>query len=271
MFFTPSKARLIKIRGSDRPDWLFLPGGPGLGSEYLVGLIELLDMPGNYWRIDLPGDGSNRFPDNAKAFSAWPSALVEVVTHFKQPVLVGHSTGGMQALYLPELEKRLSGLILLNSAPKAQNAFEEEVQRHPIAGWENLMLEYKNHPSDETLKAVTLAGVPYLFTPEGSSRGRKLLASLPFNYQTFEWSEKHFDPVYRARWIPAKIPTLIISGEVDKVTPLSLFLQEKSWARDNIHFKSIRKGGHFPWIENPEEVRSAFREYFTRYFQTGRG
>jgi pimeloyl-ACP methyl ester carboxylesterase len=274
MFLTPSRARLNKIRGSnkDQPNWLFLPGGPGLGSESLLALIELLDMPGDYWCIDLPGDGSNRYSDNAQAFSAWTSALVEAIAHFKHGILVGHSTGGMQALYLPELEKHLKGLILMDTAPNAQwqNVFAEEIKKNPIPGLADLMNAHKNHPSDETLKALTLASIPYLFTHKGRSAGQKLLESLPYNYQSCEWSEQHFDSIYRARWIPTKSPTFIISGEEDKLTPLSLFLQEKSWHRDNIHFKLIRKAGHFPWIENPDDVRNVFREYFTRYLQTAR-
>ena len=39
--------------------WLFLPGGPGADSSYYHRLIDLLDLPGNVWLIDMPGNGSN--------------------------------------------------------------------------------------------------------------------------------------------------------------------------------------------------------------------
>lgn len=270
ILLTSSKTRLRKIKGSGKAplDWLFLPGGPGLGSESLLGLIQLLDFPGNYWCMDLPGDGSNRYADNKQAFSAWPKALTEATSHFKQTILVAHSTGGMQALYTPELGKHLKGLILLDTAPNAewQKMFAETIKQNPLPGWGDLVKEYQTHPSDEGLKALTLASIPYLFTNEGMTAGRKLLEPLPYNHESCQWSEKHFDPIYKARWIPKQIPTLILSGEEDKLTPLSLFLEDKSWTRDNIHFQSIPKAGHFPWIENPDEVRKAFREYFALYF-----
>ncbi len=42
-------------------NWLFLPGGPGLGSEALTDLTGLLrdKIPGVIWHFDLPNDGSN--------------------------------------------------------------------------------------------------------------------------------------------------------------------------------------------------------------------
>ncbi|EUA07894.1 hypothetical protein I545_6382 [Mycobacterium kansasii 662] len=40
-------------------NWLFLPGGPGIGSESLHELVDTVDVPGCSWMVDLPGDGSN--------------------------------------------------------------------------------------------------------------------------------------------------------------------------------------------------------------------
>ena len=41
-------------------NWLFVPGGPGVGSESLAGLVAAVRPPGTCWLVDLPGDGSNR-------------------------------------------------------------------------------------------------------------------------------------------------------------------------------------------------------------------
>ena len=100
----------------------FLPGGPGLGSESLLPLIEVLDLPGTLWRLDLPGDGSNR--ENGADILNWPQALLEAADVFGQPVMIGHSTGGMFLQSLPELEKKIKGLVLLDSAP--DNSWQDE-------------------------------------------------------------------------------------------------------------------------------------------------
>jgi pimeloyl-ACP methyl ester carboxylesterase len=199
--WTPSRARLRFIHQSKEGNlnWLFLPGGPGLGSESLLPLINLLQLPGNCWCFDLPGDGSNTTSNNGKSFSHWPKALIEGVKEFEHVILVAHSTGGMYALSLPELEKHLKGLVLLGSAPNAkwQTAFAKMVTSFPLSNLEILQENYRKNPSTETLKALTLASAPYLFTPQGQSLGIQSLLSLPYNYETCQWSEEHFDSTYQ--------------------------------------------------------------------------
>lgn len=77
--WTKSRARLQLVRSSEGRNlqWLFLPGGPGLGSESLFPLLNILELPGSTWRLDLPGDGSNTTLNNKESFSHWSSALTE--------------------------------------------------------------------------------------------------------------------------------------------------------------------------------------------------
>ncbi len=123
------------MRSSSGEDlhWLFIPGGPGLGSESLIALVDILELPGHIWLVDLPGDGSNVTANNNASFSHWGAALLEVVSEFEKVILVAPSTGGMYALSLPQLETYLKGLILLDSAPYAkwQIVFHENMQRLP--------------------------------------------------------------------------------------------------------------------------------------------
>jgi pimeloyl-ACP methyl ester carboxylesterase len=220
-------------------------------------------LPGKLWSLDLPGDGSNTTSNNAESFQSWPAALVEAVQSLDHVVLVAHSTGGMYALSLPELEKHLDGLVLLDSAPDAtwQILFAETINKQPVPGLQALQKKYEKNPSNEALKAVTLASAPYLFTNKEQASGIKSLRSLPYNYETCQWSEKHFDQTYQAKWIPKTIPTLILAGEEDQITPLKLFRNDKRFNRENIIIKSIKGAGHFPWIENPAEVTEAFDLY----------
>ena len=90
---TPSKARLRWISGDSTSDyhWLFLPGGPGLGSESLFDLVNILHLPGTLWYADLPGDGSNLTEDDEKSFSQWSTGLLELVSQFDKVVLVAQS------------------------------------------------------------------------------------------------------------------------------------------------------------------------------------
>src|ERR1700722_13695852 len=113
--WTKLKARLQLIRTTPGANfnWLFLAGGPGLGSDSLNPLTQLLRLPGSMWNLDLPGDGSNLTTDDSQHFSHWSEALVEAVGALDHVILVAHSTGGMYALATPALEKMLTGLVLM--------------------------------------------------------------------------------------------------------------------------------------------------------------
>jgi len=265
LFWTPSGARLQLFRGSEGSplNWLFLPGGPGLGSESLLPLLNTLELSGSLWQLDLPGDGSNTTANDYDSFSRWPTALIEAVSAFKHVVLVAHSTGGMFALSVPEIEGLLSGLVLLDSAPDAgwQASFTKQTLQCPIPGLGALQEQYRAAPSSSTLKTVTVASAPYLFTEKGMTKGIAMLNSLPYNCGAHAWAEEHFDSTYHTKWIPQTIPTLLLSGEEDQITPLQLFIDKKKFHRDNISFRSIQKAGHFPWIDNPQAVIAAFNKY----------
>lgn len=261
-----ARLKFMKSRQGAVINWLFLPGGPGLGSESLDNLIECLDLPGTMWNFDLPGDGSNKTKDNAESFKNWAEALVEAADAFDNVVLVGHSSGGMFALAQPFLEKKLIGLILIDSAP--DNSWQVELSKmmddKPIANFEEINKNYRENPTNAGLKELTLACAPYFFSQEGLESGIFLLASLPYNHKTFEWSEKHFDSTYKAQWIPQEIPTLILSGELDAMTPLELFDKREEFHRPNIIMEKVEGAGHFPWIENPRRVLAFFKKFLER-------
>lgn len=253
--WTASYARLKLAKKSKgiNLNWIFLPGGPGLGSEYLMPLISILKLPGHFWLLDLPGDGSNTTSNNKKSFSHWEKALIEAVDLLENVVLVGHSTGGMFALAAKGLKSRLKGLVLMNSAPDC--SWQKDLQ----------VLPKLKKANNNYLKKMTLEGAPHMFaTSKGLKEGKQLLEKLPYNYETFHWSEKNFDRNFRAKWFPDKIPCLILAGDKDIVTPISCFSDKKKWHRKNILMKEIKNAGHFPWMDNPKDVASVFNTYFRK-------
>lgn len=258
-----SRLQLIKSQGDKPYHWVFLPGGPGLGSESLDALTQLLQLPGTIWHLDLPGDGSNLTVNDSEFFSKWSAALVEAITALDKVILVAHSTGGMYALATEKLESLLVGLILMDSAPDAswQQVFMEHVKQHPIAELEVLQKIYADTPDDDKLKELVIASAPYLFTAAGLKKDLSFFTTLPINYVTCEWSAQHFDKNYKAKWVPQEIPTLILAGDEDYLTPLRLFSETQVFQRPNILLRTIKNAGHYPWIENPEEVIAVFKEY----------
>lgn len=243
-------------------NWIFMPGGPGLGSEALAGLTSLLkdNIPGVIWHFDLPNDGSNTV--QGKSISNWRSSLMEAVTALENVILVAHSTPAMYVQTMPELEEWLQGLVLIGSAPDAswQKAFNDYCLNNRDADIEKAEVEYKENPTNETLRQLLIVSAKHCFVTEKSlAAGKALFKRLPINNAACEQSAMVFDSeTYRATWIPQNIRTIITTGSNDHITPLSLYKNNKAYLRDNIIFKEITGAGHYPWFENPNEMVSAF-------------
>lgn len=263
--WTKLKARLqlVKTNPGNNLNWFLLPGGPGLGSESLTALSSSLQVPGRIWHLDLPGDGSNLTEDIEGSFSKWQEALIEAVSSMDKVILVGHSTGGMYALSTPALEDKLTGLVLLDSAPDAswQQSFMDYSLKNPIPEATRLHEIYQKNPSNSLLKSITELSAVYSFNEKSLEKGLELFGNLPFNYQTCEWSAAHFDSTYKAAWVPRIIPALILSGEEDRIIPSNIFESHPEFDRPNILIRKIKEAGHFPWIDDAKAVNEAFATF----------
>jgi pimeloyl-ACP methyl ester carboxylesterase len=122
---------LCASNGSKPLNWLFVPGGPGIDSSYLLSLIDILQLSGNIWLLDLPGNGSNK--RNKVDFEDWFLFFIAAIKQVPNPVIVGHSVGAMLALLTKECEHLLQGFIILNSAPCLwQDAANNFAQKHNL-------------------------------------------------------------------------------------------------------------------------------------------
>ena len=263
--FTPSGVRL-RLRAG-RPgdiDWLFLPGGPGIGSESLHELADALDVPGNIWMVDLPGDGSNvdvPAPPGGH-YERWPDVLLEAARELPGSVFVGHSTGGMYLLSVPELERHIRGLVLVSTAPDASwhPRFVAMTLAHPLPEVDAASRAFDQERTNERLGDVAVASAPWNFTQQSVERGAELLARMPYNFEAVDWSDRNFDHTYVARWWPASIPTLILSGADDRIVAQDLW-DDPRFRGENVTREVIEGGAHFLWIERPEAVRDTFARF----------
>jgi pimeloyl-ACP methyl ester carboxylesterase len=266
--FTPSGVRLRRHSGrAGALNWLLLPGGPGIGSESLMELAEVIDVPGTVWLVDLPGDGSNRSPPGAprNPFAAWPRAVLEAARAVENPVFAGHSTGGMYLLDTPELENVLRGLALLDTAPDASwhARFVAMTRQHPLPAVAAATAVYAADRRDENIAAIAVASAAWNFTPAGVERGRALLGRMPYNAAAVDWSDANFDHVYQARWWPAVMPALRLAGRDDRIVWQGGW-NDPRFQTPNVIERMIDDAGHFPWIENPLQVRAAFGDLAQR-------
>ena len=246
-------------------NWLFFPGGPGADSNYFVNLIDHLDVPGNFWLIDLPANGSN-ISENIPAdfnFDSWDECFISTIHKFENPIIVGHSFGGMLPLLFPDLENLLKGFIILNSAPSLWL-----VEAVKCASEKNLplltepMANFERNPNQETFKRALLACAPYYFPAHNLENGINLLNHIPFNYHAAVWWLKRATSMnFSAKWVPKNVSTLIIGSSDDCIVPMTLFEQDKRFFRKNISIEKIEEAGHFPWLEQMETVKAKFKAF----------
>lgn len=269
--FTPSDVRLRRhgpaVDGG--VDWLLLPGGPGLGSESLTELADIIagiEGSGSVYLVDLPGDGSNIDPpvpaDVDERFAKWPGVLIEAAEAVPGAVFAGHSTGGMYLLSTPGLAGLITGLVLISSAPNANwlAAFAEMTRRHPLPAVDSAAKAYGLDPTPSHLRDLTVASAEWNFTPPTVDYGQRLLKRLPYNVDAVDWSDRNFDHTYAHQWLP-DVPTLILSGGEDRIVDQSLWDDDPSFSRANILHRTIPNGAHFPWIDQPDAVRECLMEF----------
>lgn len=260
--FTPGGVRLRRYLRTPGPlNWLFLPGGPGIGSESLVELVELLRPPGTSWLVDLPGDGSNIDPAGAPAdpYASWPQVVAEAVAAVPNPVAVGHSTGGEYLLATPALEDRLAGLVLVSTAPHAgwMPVFAEMTRADPLPEVDAATRRYEDDPTAANLREVAVASAPWNFTLAGLAAGTRLLGDKPYNPAAVAWSDAHFDHDYAAAWWPRQTPTLIVSGAQDRIVVQHLW-DDPRYRGPHVTRAVIDGAAHWPWIDRPAQVATAF-------------
>ncbi len=254
---------LYQTNGEETYNWLFFPGGPGGDSSYFRSLADLVDLPGNVWLIDLPGNGSNVSSDTSEDFDTWLEIFPSLIEKFQNPIVVGHSFGGMLPLLFPELENKLKGLVILNSAP---TLWMEEAaaygKQFDLPDLTAEMQAFVEQPCQETFDVALEACTPYYFPELTLTQGKELLSKLPFQYlPAVWWQKKAVESNYSAKWAPQQVPTLIIGGKYDCVCPFSLFEKDQRFDRENIELVFIEDAGHLPWLENPQAVKEAFANF----------
>ena len=254
--------------GEKTLNWLFIPGGPGCDSSSLLDLAQMLELPGNVWLIDFPGNGSNTEGISADYdYNEWFDLMIPMVKRFENPVIVGASWGGIISLLTPELENHLVGFVALNTTPKLWlEAAAQCAKKHNLPNLDLQMQMFIQHPSQETFDKTLDACIPYWFYKKELLEERaNWCHSIAFSFRPAMWGlDKLVSSNYSATWIPEKVPTLILGSEFDWMTPFELFQNDPRFLRDNIEFCEVKEAGHFSWIDNPSEVKAAFEKFSAR-------
>lgn len=210
--------------------------GWGVDSQLWFKIIPKLAKQ-NYslYFLDLPGFGLSQIPDITFGINDYKNIVCEFVKKLglKKIILIGHSFGGSIAIKAAsENPSFLDRLILVNAAG------------------------IRDRSKRKGLKSILSKAASPLFFPSFMQPLRiKLYQFIGSEYLNIPAMSKTFSKVVSEDLSPIltniKKPTLIISGNKDRITPVShaKFMGEKI----NGSKLEILSAGHFSFIDQPED------------------
>jgi proline iminopeptidase len=255
-------------RGSG-PRALLLHGGPGLGAESILGLLdELMDTVEGVVAQQRGLEPSVvTGPRDVETHVADEIALLDFLG-WDKAWLIGHDWGGHLAMHIAVAHPdRVAGLVLigtLGAVPDggsgalvenlvARLTAEERSRLDPLVArqgggdqdpalWGNIMaILWPSYYHDHSMRPVEL---PRIEAPLAGEAGT--VASIA----------QHFDDATLVRGLPSyEGPALLIHGDDDPL-PSSVAVETAALIR-GARVEIVDRCGHYPWLERPGVVRAA--------------
>lgn len=256
--FIADTVKVSNIIPRDGPNWILIPGGPGMGPEYLSELFGRLDLKGSIWTFDIL-DANRKSLSDEEIVDGWKRSLLEAAKTLKPALIFGHSFGGMLALSTKELEKHIAGLILADSDPVdwLKDCADSPIPKSEMEAWGKKL---SDAPSDSLYKDYFSAIAPYYFSEECLRAGRELIDRNSYSYRTFLIGNNNFFSNYEMAIDLRPIPVFCLAGERDIITPMNIYQRSAQFKeKKDARYFPIPGGGHFPWVENFQEVSSVLQ------------
>jgi pimeloyl-ACP methyl ester carboxylesterase len=238
----------------ERPTVLLLHGGPGsFDHSYLKPDFGRLAEVAQVVYLDLLGHGRSEHGDAAaRTFESCADSVrvfCEAVA-LEQPVVYGHSLGGMVAMLVAARHPDMPGVLVLQSSParfdvgRLVEALRERGGDRVAATTARVYGgDSESVTSEEWSRCWTLFG-PHVV--EGDERSRAVV-NAELNVRALPLLAG-FDALAEVGAITC--PTLVCTGELDPVFPPDA-AHELAHAIPGARLEVLPKAGHFPWKDVP--------------------
>ncbi len=270
---TVNGARLYyEVLGDEsNPALVVLHGGPGIG--------DCRDQVRDYGALReecrllfYDARGSGRSEDKPPyTHDQWAADVDELTRQvgIERFALLGHSYGGIIAQeYALRSQERLTHLLLVDTAPSTVEN-EESIQRALAAGlpgieeeWLRKLFEGRVESNEEMRRMWELLLPLYFEGPFDPSLPKEMADQTFFHYETHNYAFSVNNPKYdiRSRLGEIRVPTLVICGGNDWITPLSTSERIAAAIPDS-RLEVFDKSGHMPMVEEREKFVSVLRSF----------
>ena len=235
-------------RGTEKnPSLLFIHGAGGNGEIWEEQGV-FFEGKHSVFRMDLPGHGGSglRGEDRISAYTEWVRLSLQRLFGEGPFVLIGHSMGGAIVLELAlSPPAGLQGIVLVGSGAKlaVTRAIFQMLKEDPEAFFESIGQYAFSSAAPVSLR-------------ERFVRMTRT-CPLPVIYNDFQACD-HFD--VRSRLPEIKLPTLVLCGEEDQLTPVkySRYLHENIVSSRLV---LIPHAGHMVMAEQPDVLSRATKAF----------
>jgi proline iminopeptidase len=260
------------------PPALLLHGGPGIGAEHLIGLVEELD-----------GLIDGVLPQQRGLYPSTLEGPRDIETHVADEIavldhlgwerawLIGHAWGGHLAMHIAVAHpERVEGLILSGTLGAVPDGGAAELVRNMVARLtpeERAELDAHMTRQAEGDDDPALMGKIYmtLWPSYSYIHGNvlpptSLRLELPLDGQpdTLASIAAHFEAGTLERGLPSlDLPALLLHGEADPM-PMSATLATGELIRGSV-VRVVERAGYFPWLERRGDVRPLIAEFLAEH------
>jgi pimeloyl-ACP methyl ester carboxylesterase len=215
--------------------------------------------------LDYPGVGCSVEKEEKKiSFDDVVDAIKNIldIEECKKTNLIGYSVGGMFGIWLTfRYPERIESLVLLNSGVSINIHIEKMIEALAV------MLEEK-----VSLDKIFMFLYPWNHSEEYLEKAADMQENTLRNYAEYNKNTRSFRlllesiknrPKLADVLINITVPTLIITGEKDKIFPLIYQKELAAGIKNNVHV-SIPDSGHASFIEKYQEVNQLIQQHLQK-------
>ena len=258
------KTNLISCKNKfDKGTIVFLHGGPGMDSSYLLPAMNDLSSNHSLLFYDM-GQGECSDYDIEYLLVELNEVIGSIDS--KKIILFGHSFGSALALeyvgrYNPQ---SLHALIFVSWI--YDNGWNKRLPRNLKKTIERVnSADYAGFSHDDTLKKQTLEYYKHYFNESCQDIGRKILNKISYNAKLqndfFKNYLNHFDCNNILKKI--NVPILSIAGKGDEIVPIG-YIQRSYDLIKNISTLELDNCAHFPFIEQQDSVLKEIKNFINQ-------